>query len=156
VAAEVDRGPLSSPAAPPWRSGWLGIIGAGLALALLAVALVQGRQATLLNQTVQGDDYVVLTVYQAQTEYLRLVNQWERTMREAGAVERAPLQLRYDVWVSRVGLLHNERTRRALTSQDDFRSTLAQADAFIAKADEVLGEKPRRALTTESDRKSVV
>ena len=54
---------------------------------LLAVALVQARQFSLLHQAVQtGDDYVVLMVYQAETEHLRL--------RDSGALaadDRQPL-----------------------------------------------------------------
>ncbi len=74
MAAADDRRALGGGApSRRWRATWLGVIGAGLALALLAAALVQGRQAALLNQTVQiGDDYPVLSVYEAETEFLRL------------------------------------------------------------------------------------
>jgi two-component system, sensor histidine kinase len=150
MATENDRSPLDSAGGRRWRATWLSVVGAGLALALLAAALVQGRQATLLNQTVQsGDDYTVLTVYQAETEYLRLRNEWLRALTPGRAPDRAALQLRYDIWVSRVALLHNERTSRSLVGQPGYRETLARIDAFVGHADLILGEKPQRPLTAD-------
>ena len=126
-----------------WRATWLGVIGAGLALALLAAALVQGRQAALLSQTVQiGDDYPVLSVYEAESEFLRLRHQWHLAIDSTGPLDEAPLRLRYDVWVSRIVLLREGRTWRVLSAQAQFDSTLAQAQGFIARADRVLGDKP--------------
>jgi two-component system, sensor histidine kinase len=154
MAAAHDRGaiePAKLPAVRRWRATWLGVVGAGLALVLLAAALVQGRQAALLNQAVQvGDDYVVLTVYQAETEYLRLRNQWQRATDPRQPIDRGALQLRYDIWVSRMGLLHNEPAGRVLEGQTDFSDTLRRVDAFIAQADEMLGARPVRELSRES------
>ncbi|MFY9514343.1 MAG: hybrid sensor histidine kinase/response regulator, partial [Rubrivivax sp.] len=153
MAAANDRSALTStrPSLRRWRATWLGVIGVGLGLSLLAAALVQGRQATLLNQTVQaGDDYVVLTVYQAEMEYLRLLDQWHRADNPAEPVDTAALQLRYDIWISRIGLLSNARTHRVMFGLADFRETLAQIEAFIASADEVLGAQPKRPPTREN------
>jgi signal transduction histidine kinase/DNA-binding response OmpR family regulator len=127
------------------------VIGIGLGLALLAVAMVQGRQATLLNQAVQlGSEYVVLTVYQAETEYLRLVDEWHRTADLRQPPDAAALHLRYDIWVSRVGLLRDGRTHRVLGNQSDYRETLELVDAFIARADRLLGAQPSQALTRDA------
>ena len=150
MAAPVDRGTLNALAMRPWRGTWLSVIGAGLAIALVAVALVQGRQATLLNETVKtGDDYVVLTVYQAETEYLRLRNEWQRAADGVRPIDREALQLRYDIWVSRMGLLRNERTSGALFAQPVFRDTLTRVDGFLAQADRMLGEKPTQPLSRD-------
>ncbi len=151
MATPDDRGalaPQQPPAGRRWQATWLGVIGIGLGLVLLAVALVQGRQATLLNQAVQmGDDYVVLTVYQAETEYLRLRDQWHRSCDGSGPLDRDALQLRYDIWVSRVGLLHDSRTNRIMSGQADFGQTLGEIDAFIRSADDLLGAKPQQDAT---------
>jgi two-component system, sensor histidine kinase len=115
-------------------------MGVVLALVLAAVALVQARQFALLKQTVvYQDDYVVLSLYQVQAEYLRLREHWVRAQLEGASYERAALQLRYDIWVSRVGLLRNERTARLMVGNDDYIEPLRQMDAFIARADTVLG-----------------
>ncbi len=146
MAAADDRGALAR--ARRRRASGLGVIGLGLALVLLAVALVQGRQAALLSQRVRtGDDYVVLMVYQAETEYLRLLDSWHRYARSDNAIDRDALQLRYDIWVSRVGLLHNPRVDRLLFGRAEFRSTLRQLDDFIAQADQLLGHAGTAAPT---------
>ena len=54
-------------------------MGVALALVVAAVALVQARQFALLKQTVAyQDDYVVLSLYQVEAEYLRLREQLGR------------------------------------------------------------------------------
>ena len=112
----------------------------GLTLVLAAVALVQARQFALLNQTViDQDDYVVLNLYQLQSEYLRLREAWLRARHDPESFDRAALQLRYDIWVSRVGLLHNDRTARLMVGNDDYVEPLRRMDQFIAEADPILG-----------------
>ena len=102
-------------------------MGAVLALALAAVALVQARQYVLLKQTVvYQDDYVVLSLYQVEAEYLRLREQWLRARSQGESFDRDALQLRYDIWVSRVGLLHNERTVRLMVGNADYHAPLRQ------------------------------
>jgi signal transduction histidine kinase/DNA-binding response OmpR family regulator len=153
MAAAHDRGSLEG-ILPPWRrwkATWLGVIGIGLGLALLAVVLVQSRQATLLNQAVQlGDDHVVISVYQAETEYLRLVDQWHRAADAREPLDVALLQMRYDIWMSRVGLLHESRSFRVLGSQPDYRDALNLIDAFVARADRLLGAQPSMKLSPDA------
>ena len=70
--------------APP-RSPWFGITGIVLLVTALATILVQSRQYALLEQTVQRqDDYLVLNLYQAEIEYLRLREQWSLALAEPG------------------------------------------------------------------------
>jgi signal transduction histidine kinase/DNA-binding response OmpR family regulator len=151
MAASIDRGALATAPGAAWRSRWLGVVGLALLLALLAVAWVQGRQATLLNQTVrQSNDYVVLMVFQTETEYLRLREQWLRATDPREPLDAGALQLRYDIWVSRIALLHNPQTQQAVGDQADFRATMAQIDAFAAQADRLLGASPDKPLTREA------
>ena len=61
----------------PPRLSWLGLVGFGLVLALLAVALVQARQFSLLRLALQsGNDFGVLTIFETETDYLRLRDQF--------------------------------------------------------------------------------
>lgn len=130
------------------RLSWLGLVGFGLVLALLAVALVQARQFALLRQTVQaGDDYGVLTIFQAETEYLRLREQWREAANEHVPMDVPALRLRYDIWVSRVDLLHTDKTNRLIRGDEEYRTTLSQAAGFIAAADRALGRQPEAELT---------
>jgi hypothetical protein len=115
-------------------------MGVALALVVAAVALVQARQFALLKHTVvYQDDYVVLSLYQVEAEYLRLREHWVRATLDSAVLDRDALQLRYDIWVSRVGLLHNERAARLMVGNGDYAEPLAMMDRFIARSDKVLG-----------------
>lgn len=121
---------------PRPRSGWLAVIGAGLLAALLAAGVVQWRQYTLLRQTLQsGDDYAVLLIYQAETEYLRLREQWLRAGDERAPLDRDALRLRYEIWVSRVELLDNDKPRRLIRDHAESLRTVDRMRTFIASAD---------------------
>jgi signal transduction histidine kinase/CheY-like chemotaxis protein len=149
MATEDARSSVGSPADEPQprarRVTLFGLMGLVLALVLAAVALVQARQFALLKQAVvYQDDYVVLSLYQVQAEYLRLREHWVRAQLEGDAYDRDSLQLRYDIWVSRVGLLRNERTARLMVGNDDYLEPLRQMNEFIARADAVLGTTTAR------------
>jgi signal transduction histidine kinase/DNA-binding NarL/FixJ family response regulator/HPt (histidine-containing phosphotransfer) domain-containing protein len=130
------------------RLSWLGLVGFGLMLALLAAALVQARQFSLLRQALQsGDEFSVLVIYQSETEYLRLREQWRTAADEGTPLDSAALKLRYEIWVSHVELLHGERPRRLIRDDDEYRRTLEQIDAFVAGADRALGRQPQAAVS---------
>ncbi len=136
----------------PPRTGftWLGLVGFGLLVALLAVALVQTRQFALLSKAVQsGDDSTVLSVHQVETEHLRLREQWLRAADEREPLDVATLKLRYDIWVSQVELLRADRPQRLIRSDDGFKHTLDEVETFIARADHALGATPRAEATRE-------
>ena len=123
---------------------WLGLIGFGLLLALLGVALVQARQFSLLKQAVRtGDDFLVLTVYQVEIEYLRLRETWRLSASERAENAPRDLKLRYDIWVSRVQLLDGARPQMLIAENPEFRDILLDMHRFIALADTALGEKPQ-------------
>ncbi|MGC4077603.1 MAG: ATP-binding protein [Rubrivivax sp.] len=147
MAAADDRGSIEPtiPSARRSRATWLGVLGVGLIFALLAVAWLQVRQAALLRQAVEvADDDAVLLVYQAETEYLRLRDEWSRSIDPRRVLDTSALQLRYDIWISRVGLLHNDRIARILADETEFADTLARMDRFIRRADEVFGASAGR------------
>ncbi len=144
-AAEAE----AAQAAPrrPASSRWIGGIGILLMLAMLGVAFVQARQYALLNLTVQyQDDYFVLSLFQVETEYLRLRAQWQQALATPEPVDRPALQLRYDIFVSRVGLLRTDRTIRVLQGYADFDDTMRQLRSFIDRADLYFGDPPKAAL----------
>ena len=150
MATEDARSAVAGGALRPRRRRLtlFGLMGLVLALVLAAVALVQARQLALLKQSVTyQDDYVVLSIYQVESEYLRLREQWVRAQYQGAALDRDALQLRYDIWVSRVGLLHNERTARLMVGNDDYVAPLRQMDAFIARADGLLATSPPQPVT---------
>ena len=121
----------------------LKLIGLGLVVVLLAVALVQARQFSLLQKTMKsGDDYAVLSIYEAEMEYLRLREAWRRTAELRRPADWPELKLRYDIWVSRVQLLQAERPQRIFGDNPQHREALDAIHGFITRADVALGARP--------------
>jgi|CXWL01.1.fsa_nt_gi signal transduction histidine kinase/DNA-binding response OmpR family regulator len=148
MAAADDRRDLARASRTPPRLSWLGLVGFGLAVALLAVALVQARQFSLLRQAVQsGDDFAVLSIYEAEAEYLRLREQWRLATDDRLPLDADALRLRYEIWVSRIGLLRTERLGLLLSAREDHQPTMAQVQGFIAGADRALGAAPEAELS---------
>ena len=160
---------MAAPETPPAtqkRRGvsWLRLVGTALALALLAVAVVQARQYALLRQAFEpGADFDVLSIFEAETDYLRLRQQWRVAADERVPLDGAQLQAHYRSWVQRVALLRGDRGRLPpvplpaslhaspsasppepqITLDDEHGRTLDQVDAFIAGADRALGAAPQ-------------
>ena len=146
MAVADDRGAVSLGTAAKPGLGWLGLMGFGLLLALLAVALVQARQFSLLKHALNpGNDLAVVSIYQVEIEYLRLRESWLRATRPAASQPPGidDLRLRYDIWVSRVDLLGSDRQRQLFAGNADHLDTLDAAKRFIASADLALGPQPR-------------
>ena len=137
MAVAVDRGPVA-------RRGWrridgLGLVAGVLLLVLVAAVLVQSRQLALVERAVRsGEDYAVLSIYQVEIEYLRLREEWQRALVDP-QVDAGELQLRYDVWVSRVGLARTPSLRRILEDSPAYAQTLQALERFIRDADRLLG-----------------
>ncbi|HEY6087627.1 MAG TPA: ATP-binding protein [Burkholderiaceae bacterium] len=117
-----------------------------LALALAAAAWVQVRQYRLLDGTTQyQDDYLQVSLHELQAEYLRLRTAvW--VARSDGLRSREALQMRYDIFVSRVDLLASTRAAILMPNQSEFQDAAARTRAFVARADRVLGPAPADAL----------
>ena len=139
---------LAADPGPQRLSPWFGLIGLLLLATLLAAVFVQVRQYTLLNQTVQfQDDYLVLNLQQMETEYLRLR---EQLRKDADLPGSTALQLRYDIFVSRVSLLDSDRARRLINHSSDDTMVMRAIDAFTERADRYLGSAPRGPLSVQA------
>jgi signal transduction histidine kinase/ActR/RegA family two-component response regulator len=147
---------VAEPAARPRRTGgWL------LALGLLIVALmggvgwVQWRQSILMSQaSLVGGDNMMHFLYQADNEYLRLREAWPRPQAGHTPSEDVPalmesLQLRYEIFVSRIAVLRNALRQHDLGTHPGVTAAVARAEAFIQRVD-VLFE-PSRPLPTLRD-----
>jgi two-component system, sensor histidine kinase len=136
------------------RGGLIGLIGVMLVAALASVAYVQWRQYQLLSVAVSDqDEDLVMSLNEAEIELLRLQGEWNRAIarRNAGeAVDREALQLRYDLFVSRVGLLGTPHAVRVIRNRADVDRTVRQLNLFIERADLYLGPQPRADLAPDS------
>jgi signal transduction histidine kinase/CheY-like chemotaxis protein len=143
MAVADDRSGLTPTRKRQPAFSWLGLVGFGLLVALLSVALVQARQFSLLKQAVRaGDDFAMLNIYQVEIEYLRLRELWRMAASAQVAAAPPDLRLRYDIWVSRVHLLDAAGAQRLISDNAEHQSTMAEIHRFMASADQGLGERP--------------
>ncbi len=128
---------MTGPASKP-RKNWsvLTVVSAVLLCVLIAVALVQVRQFALVRQVFEThDDYSALTVYQVESEYLRLRDQWRMAADDRLSLDADAIRLRYEIWVSRVELLDSGFARRLVVLNPEDERALQLAAAFIAATD---------------------
>jgi two-component system, sensor histidine kinase len=128
---------VSSVATSQRRYVWAGAL--ALLLALAAVAWTQWRQHSLLDTTVQyQNDFLQISMAQLQVESLRLHAALQDAA-HATVPDRDAVQLRYDIFISRVDLLDSERVRRLVPDKAEFARVLAGVQGFVQEADRVLG-----------------
>jgi signal transduction histidine kinase/AmiR/NasT family two-component response regulator len=123
-----------------------------LLLALVAVGWTQWRQQRLLDSTLQyQNDYLQISLAQLQIEALRLQNALQRAAQDS-AVTHDAVQLRYDIFVSRVDILASDRVENVVPDVAEVRRVLSQIRAFIAEADRTLGPDPQAAFDSATAR----
>ncbi|HEY9068224.1 MAG TPA: ATP-binding protein [Burkholderiaceae bacterium] len=146
------RGPREpSSAHGPLGPKWLLTAAAALVLALVAVAYVQWRQYELLDSaTHYQNDALGWSFSQLETEQLRLRNAVQASLHGPQPPDREALQLRYDIFISRIGLVDHERAARIMAGQRTYGPAIAQVRAFVADADRLLGQNARGPLTPQA------
>ncbi len=125
-------------------------IGAALMAALAGVAWVQVKQRDVLNETVAlRDDLLQASLQQVQVEFLRL--RWlVDTQLATNAIKRQPIQLRYDIFVSRADTVTTERAARFLGGTGGFEQVSAKLKNFVDTADQLLGPEVTAPLSRTS------
>ena len=150
---------MSTPAEPaeelrsqPQRI-WLWSVVAVLALVLLAVGYVQWRQYKLLDTAAHyQNDALGWSFSQLETEQLRLRNQVQLYTLAPQRDGADAVQLRYDIFVSRLGLVDHARAAGIMQDQPSYQPAMAQVHAFVAVADRYLGESPAQPLNAAAGR----
>ena len=144
LSAAESAGPSQEPAR------WLAALACAILVLMGLGGWVQWRQSSLMSEAmlVSGDNLAHF-LYQADNEYLRLRETWPGESRSTQALRAEALQLRYDIFVSRIEVLRNALRGRTAGSGPDVMDAVRQAEAFIAQADQVLGPgKPPPDLAT--------
>jgi two-component system, sensor histidine kinase len=130
------------------RRAWMGWLATALVLVLVAIAYVQWRQFKLLDTASHfQNDALGWSFSQLETEQLRLRNEMQSHLDDPAAHGLAAVRLRYDIFVSRVGLVDHERAARIMAQQAGYGPAVAKVQAFVREADQWLGEKPSMPLT---------
>ncbi|MEP7296363.1 MAG: ATP-binding protein [Burkholderiales bacterium] len=131
------------------RRLWLAAVVGTLAVVVVAVAYVQWRQYKLLDAASHfQNDALGWSFSQLETEQLRLRNELQRFLTDPQHREADKVQLRYDIFVSRVGLVDHARAAGIMQDQSAYQPAIAQVRAFIEQADGVLGPRPAQPLDT--------
>ncbi|QFI54164.1 response regulator [Aeromonas simiae] len=118
-----------------------------LVSALLGIGSVQYRQFIDLQANAnQGDDSIMWNYSQLYNEALRFQN--SLLLWHPGASER--LQLRYDIFASRVDLAFTGRDRRLLSDAPLFGEVVNVVRGYVAMADVWLGPQPQAPLDAEA------
>ena len=129
----------------------LALVVATLAVVLLAVAYVQWRQYKLLDNTAQfQNDGLGWSFSQLETEHLRLRNEMQKALDETQPFDAAAVQLRYDIFISRIGLVDHARAQRMMLDEPIYGPALGKVRAFVVEADHFLGDTPQQPLTRAS------
>ena len=77
---------------------------------------------------------------------MRLRNEIQRHIEEPASSRPSAVQLRYDIFVSRVGLVDHARVAGIMADEAAYLPAMAQLREFIVGADQYLGEHPTRPL----------
>ncbi|MDP3650328.1 MAG: PAS domain S-box protein [Rhodoferax sp.] len=126
----------------------LALIIASLAGLYIAIAVVQLRQDESLKRVMLRNDREALwTFLQLESEYLRFSNALNHRVLAPQSLTMDELQLRYDIFVSRVAPLDGAGMRDLVEDQATFNETLASLNRFIQQSDTVfLSQQPRHTL----------
>jgi two-component system, sensor histidine kinase len=114
----------------------LASLGVLLVMAFGAVGLLQARQFELLNSTTryQGD-YLVWSLFQFEVEYLKLRLALSKAQQEHSEDSAIQAVQRYEIFVSRLGLIEGEYAAKVLSANPDYLRTLERTKAFVQWAD---------------------
>ena len=120
---------------------WLFAVVGVLALVLLAIGYVQWRQYKLLDSASHfQNDALGWSFSQLETEQLRLRNELQLYLDDPKRHGADAVQLRYDIFVSRIGLVDHERAVDMMRSQPAYLPAMSQVRDFVKAADRHLGE----------------
>ena len=136
---------------PQLRRGWLFAVIGVLMLVVLAVAYVQWRQYKLLDTAAHfQNDALGWSFSQLETEQLRLRGEMQRYLADPQHADANAVQLRYDIFISRIGLVDHERAAGIMRDQLAYQPAIAQVRAFVTQADKVLGPRPVQPLNVSN------
>jgi two-component system, sensor histidine kinase len=131
---------------------WAATVAIAVALlaALAGVGWIQIQQNAVMQQTVTlRDDMLQISLQSLQAEFLRLRATTESQL-ASHRIDRALLQKRYDLFVSRADTLTTQRAARSFETLSDYAPTVTAMQRFIARADRWLGPEVQAELTSDT------
>ncbi|RCW64710.1 hybrid sensor histidine kinase/response regulator [Pseudorhodoferax soli] len=125
---------------------------ASLVLVYIAIGVLQYRQYRALDDVMRrGDINALWTFAQLNVEYERFDHALNAHLLDAAAMPHSQLQLRYDVFISRVGAVDKGTAYELMREDPAYQQGMDELRRFIAAGDQVLGPnaaagQPRAAL----------
>ena len=133
------------------RRAWLAWLVAALVLVLAAITYVQWRQFKLLDSASHFQNEALgWSFSQLETEQLRLRNEMQSHLDDPALHGLPALRLRYDIFVSRIGLVDHARAARIMAQQAAYGPAIAKVQAFVREADHWFAEKPLMPLNRDA------
>ena len=128
---------------------WAAATVVGLAFIVAPLLWVQRAQGDLLNEKQEfQNDSVLWFCYQLEREHTRFTNLLHEVSRDARPDAVAGLIERYEVFVSRIGLLQNNPSISLLKPNPQYGEAMARLNTFVTRADTLLAAVPARPVTT--------
>jgi hypothetical protein len=120
---------------------WLIMISAVLVLAFAGVAWIQSRSIEFLRGSVEyKGGSIVWSFFQLEAEYLRFREALRRVRLEPATTSLEQVQLRYEVFVSRVSNISAKESGSISQLGGEGQRVMAQLDALVAETDKVLAQ----------------
>ena len=133
------------------RRTWMRWLAVALVLVLVAIGYVQWRQYKLLDAASHyQNDAMGWSFSQLETEQLRLRNEMQSSLDDPALHGLAAVRLRYDIFVSRIGLVDHARAAAIMAQQPGYAPAIEKVHAFVKEADQWLGEQPTMPLSREA------
>ncbi|WP_326539621.1 hybrid sensor histidine kinase/response regulator [Pseudorhodoferax sp.] len=113
---------------------------ASLVLVYIAIGVLQYRQYRALDDVMRrGDINAMWTFAQLNVEYERFDHALNAHLLDAAAMPHSQLQLRYDVFISRIGAIDSGTAYKLMSEDPAYQQGLRDLRAFTAEGDKVLG-----------------
>jgi signal transduction histidine kinase/ActR/RegA family two-component response regulator len=118
-----------------WLAAGTGVL--AVAMAVLLVLQITQKQAIERANDLRADSITAL-VFQAEREFLRFRQTLESSVIQNKPVDLENLQLRYDLFLSRLNLLRDNPTTELITHRPEYLQAMPHIEKVIAKADTVM------------------
>jgi two-component system sensor histidine kinase/response regulator len=113
---------------------------ASLVLVYIAIGVLQYRQYRALDDVMRrGDINALWTFAQLNVEYERFDHALNAHLLDATAMPHSQLQLRYDVFISRVGAVEKGTAYQLMREAPEYQQGMQDLRDFIVAGDKVLG-----------------
>ena len=120
---------------------WLGGVAGLMALAMAVLMVYQGNQRQAIEESVsQRVDSTTALTFHLEREFLRLSQAMEHYVSRAGDADRDALQLRYDIFLSRLSLLRENPSTRGLVDTPEYQAIIPRLNGVVRDADRVFNQ----------------